>query len=270
MGFYHPATLVKDAQHRQIRVRPIDVQESSWLCSVHLDDSVRLGFKYVKGLKKKSGQIIEEIRKSGNFRSIDDFRIRTGLQKAEMTVLAEIGALNCFGLKRRESLWQVEKSCRSAGPLFERLDSNFGKSPLQEMNSFERLDADYSNTRITIDRHPMALQRKRLASMGVWSAKGLEKVRNGKRVRVAGSVIVRQRPMTAKGFLFISLEDETGISNIVVRPHIFEKNRLTLTQNPFLLFEGILQNQDNVISVRAEKVKKLEILESSITSYDFH
>jgi len=270
MGFYHPATLVKDAQHRRIRIRPVDVQKSNWHCSVERDDSIRLGLLYVKGLRKDSGIKIEFARTSGEFRSIDDFRIRTGLRRAEMTTLAEIGALNCFGLKRRHALWQVEKSCRSAGPLFNRIDNEVDESPLREMNQYERLAADYARTGMTIGHHPMALQRKRLDSMGVTSAQALSRKRNGQTVRVAGSVIVRQRPMTAKGFLFISLEDETGISNIVIRPPMFDKNRSTLTLYPFLLIDGILQNQNNVISVRAERVEALEFLETAVASHDFH
>jgi len=274
MGFYHPSTLVKDAQHRHIRIRPIDVRVSRWSCFVHRDDSIRLGLMYVKGLRKESGLRIEEARRQKAFRSLDDVRIRARLRKSEMTILAEIGALNGFGLKRRQALWQVEKSCRSAGPLFDRAgdsETDGEPSPLREMSGYERLAADYCGTGLTIGPHPLALERKRLDRLGVTPAGALAGIPDGRRVRVAGSVIVRQRPMTAKGFLFLSLEDETGISNIVVHPSFFEKNRLPLTRHPFLLVRGILQNRDHVVSIRAEQVKELKVRETAaVASHDFH
>jgi error-prone DNA polymerase len=270
MGFYHPATLVKDAQHRKIRVRPIDANRSDWNCTIEKDGSLRLGLRYVKGLKKQAGCSIEQERRRQTFASMDDLCQRVELTKSELTTLAEIGALNSFGMRRREALWQVEKTWRSGGPLFPNVTSPQDDSPLDDMTEVERMMSDYANTGMTIGHHPMALVRKELADQGVQSAQSLQKLRHGCRVITAGSVIVRQRPMTAKGFLFLSLEDETGVSNIVVRPQMFSKHRLTLLSQPFLRVEGILQNQDNVVAVRAHKVEPFNGLPTKVPSHDFH
>ena len=270
MGFYHPATLVKDAQHRGQRVKPVDVQKSDWRCRVEEDQSIRLGLVYVKGLREETGQCIEMERRRQLFSSVNDLQRRVRPNRSEITTLARIGALNSFGLKRREALWQVEKACRFSGPLFEKASSPYDTSPLQEMTAMERLASDYEGAGITIGPHAMALKRKELDSVGIVPSVSLKRIRDGQRVRVAGTVIVRQRPMTAKGFLFMSLEDETGISNIVFRPKMFKKNRLVLMSHPFLIIEGMLQNQNNVISVLAHKVRGLKGLDIPISSHDFH
>ena len=134
----------------------------------------------------------------------------------------------------------------------------------------ERLNADLRGTGMTIGRHPMAHQRASLDKMNVACAADLKNLRNGVSVKVAGWVIVRQRPGTAKGFVFLSLEDETGIANIIVRPQLFERYRLELVNYPFLLIEGALQHQDNVISVKARRVEPLNIKIESTGSHDFH
>jgi error-prone DNA polymerase len=271
MGFYHPATLVKDAQRHNQRIKPIDVVQSDWLCSLEEDGSIRLGLMYVAGLREEAGKTLEKERRKRLFSSIDDLRRRIGLRKTEMTTLAEIGALNGFGMKRRQALWQVEKACRPGGPLFARLDSSQeeAESPLRDMNAQERLLADYSGTGVSIGPHPMALQRQKLTRMGVTRASQLPSLPDGKRVRVVGGVIARQRPPTARGFLFMSLEDETGISNIVVHPNMFEQNRLLLISEPFLWVEGILQNQNNVTSIRARKFQAVPGIEIDLWSRNF-
>src|ERR1043165_623670 len=154
---------------------------------------------------------------------------------------------------RRDALWQVERVSREPGPLYEKLEET-AHSPLEPMSLNEKLNADLRGTGITIGRHPMAHQRAWLDKMKVTPAGELRKMRNGKWVKVAGWVIVRQRPGTAKGFVFLSMEDETGISNIIVTPQLFEKYRLPLVNFPFLLIEGVLQHQDNVVSVKARKI----------------
>ncbi|HEX3086439.1 MAG TPA: OB-fold nucleic acid binding domain-containing protein, partial [Pyrinomonadaceae bacterium] len=170
---------------------------------------------------------------------------------------------------RRDALWQVERVAREPGPLYEKLEEA-GGSPLQPMTLNERLNADLRGTGITIGRHPMAHQREWLDTMKVTPAGGLKKMRNGMWVKVAGWVIVRQRPGTAKGFVFLSMEDETGIANVIVTPQLFETNRLALVNFPFLLIEGILQHQDNVVSVKARRIQPLEMKVESPGSHDFH
>src|SRR6185369_5966120 len=127
-------------------------------------------------------------------------------------------------------------------------------APLRPMNEAERLVADYAGTGLSVGRHPMALRRDDLAMRGILRAIDLRTARHGRRVRVAGMVITRQRPGTAKGFVFLTLEDETGVANVIVRPDLFSRDRSTIVEEPFLLVDGILQNQDGVTSVRAEQV----------------
>jgi len=170
---------------------------------------------------------------------------------------------------RRDALWQVERVARDPGPLYEKLEEAT-TSPLQPMTLNERLNADLRGTGITIGRHPMAHQRAALDTMKVTPAGDLKQMRNGMWVKVAGWVIVRQRPGTAKGFVFLSMEDETGIANVIVTPQLFETNRLALVNFPFLLIEGVLQHQDNVVSVKARRIQPLEMKVESPGSHDFH
>jgi error-prone DNA polymerase len=391
MGFYHPSSLVKDAQRHGVRFAPIDVQVSDWLCRVEPDGRVRLGLMYVNGLRKEAGEAIAwseargarreaggagearngeartELRcpKCGcddpsmletlhthesfcnvcsylwtlpvnagrasqsaprssdlapRFDSLDALIRRTGLRRDEVATLAEIGALNAFGFDRRTALWQVEQAVRPAGELFEEqapdparaVDepqneprtsnlppsplrgfgeasdprrasplaprasdaapgprSGEGASPLKPMTVPERLLADYAGTSLTIGPHPMSLRRPELALRGVLRASDLPTGRHGRRVRVAGAVITRQRPGTAKGFVFLTLEDETGIANIIVRPDLFSEQKATIVGEPYLLVEGTLQIQEGVTSVKAERLHSLGGKSPEVDSHDF-
>jgi error-prone DNA polymerase len=291
MGFYSPATLVKDAQRHGLRVRAIDVTRSDWLCTIERDGEklcMRLGLRYVKGLREEVGQEIVRERGVRAFASIDDLKLRVpGLQKSELTALAEIGALNFVGSKagfhRRDALWQIERSSRR-GPLLEGVeesevllaeeegeDSSVAKySPLEPMTPEARLISDFRNTGMTVGPHPMSYHRENLQRQGIVSARDLHHVADGAKVRVAGAVIARQRPGTAKGFVFLSLEDETGIANAIITPQIFQEQHIVVVNQNFLLIEGTLQNQDNVISVKAERVRPLGITRAETSSHDFH
>ena len=284
MGFYHPSTLVKDAHRHGQRIKPIDVLKSNWLCTIEgdvsaRDASIRLGLLYVAGLREEAGKAIGRERCREPCQSIDELRRRTGLRKPEMTTLAQIGAFNGFGMRRREALWQIEEACRPSGPLFAQLrplqnrsatrSEGAAESALSNMTAQERLIADYCGTGLTLGPHPLSLKRKELASRGVARASDLAYLRHGRRVRVAGGVIVRQRPGTARGFFFISLEDETGIANLVIPPELFEKKRLLLVSESFLMAEGILQNRNKVTSVRAEKFWPIDVFPMSLSSHDF-
>ncbi len=130
--------------------------------------------------------------------------------------------------------------------------------------------ADYAGTRMTIGPHPMAMRRAEMAMRGVLRAVDLSRARNGRRIRVAGTVITRQRPGTAKGFVFLTLEDETGIANVIIRPDLFDRERLTVLEQPFLLIDGVLQNQDGVTSVKAERLQPLARAGVDIDSHDFY
>ncbi|MEZ5416768.1 MAG: hypothetical protein R2708_05430 [Vicinamibacterales bacterium] len=393
MGFYHPATLVKDAQRRGVRFMPIDVQESDWDCRVDVDGSIRLGLRFVAGLRADVGHAIAARRRTGDataapsrpradlggvrpsaaraeappircpkcgcddpsmlevtvdgqplplrvaesslpfgrggdrgrataggsgapsagsraffcnvcshqwtegasgrrFRSIEDLVRATGMRRDEVTVLAEVGALNALGYDRRSALWQAERMARPAGELFSGDDQEEAErwqaeapgpdpgapgpeprstSPLPEMSPGERLVADYAGTGLTVGPHPMAFRRHELSMKGVVRAIDLPQVRSGRRVRTAGMVITRQRPGTAKGFVFLTLEDETGISNVIIRPDVYARDRTIVVESPFLLVEGWLQVQDGVTAIKAERLQRLDglLATMAVESHDF-
>jgi len=269
MGFYHPATIIKDAQRHGLRILPIDIARSQWLCTIEQGAGarpvVRLGLRYVRGLREAAARAIVRAREERPFASIHDLARRAGLERDELTTLAAVGALAPLGATRRASLW--EAALLDPGRLFE--PPRGSGSPLAEMTEGERLVADYAGTGVTLGRHPMAMRRAELRRRGVLSARELALAENETRVRVAGSVIVRQRPGTAKGFVFLSLEDETGIANVIVTPQRFARHRMALVTEPFLLVEGIVQQQDNVVSVRATRVEGLSPLAHNVPSHDF-
>jgi len=295
MGFYQPDTLVRDAQRHGLKVKPIDVTCSNWLCQLEKSGQtfcVRLGMRFVKGLRGDVALKIVSERAIRPFSSIHDLKLRVPMiQKTELATLAEIGALNFIGAKkvhRRDALWQIERASRRPGPLLENVEEKGmeikGKtveleaaqapsailSPLAAMTGEERLVADFRGTGLTVGLHPMGHHRAEMKRRGVRSAMELLNLPNGMHVRIAGGVITRQRPGTAKGFVFISLEDETGISNAIVTPQLFESNHVVIVHQQFLMIEGELQNQDGVISVKAERIEPLRITRAETTSHDFH
>jgi len=320
--------------------------------------ALRLGLRYVRGLRESVAQALVRERSLAPFVSIHDLTRRVPeLRKAELTTLAEIGALNSISnspqrhrdtekgedtensegkkrapekfpiplkichpersegpafppptlssltnlqseiknpksfsvspclrdeispskpetrnlkLHRRDALWQVEKAVRRSGPLLEEFPEPDASSPLEVMTHEERLVADFHGTGLTVGPHPMAYRRAEMKAMGIHAASELKSIPNGRRLRIGGCVIARQRPGTAKGFVFLSLEDETGISNAIVTPDLLQQNRILLVAERFLMIEGILQNQDNVISVKAERVSSLSVTQAETSSHDFH
>ncbi len=358
MGFYRPATIVKDAQRHGLKIFPIDVMKSEWNCTVvsrrssvvreivgrsslaagreddddptaeqqktpaaerqknaahgvsrgtaMTDDqapegrknlplgnfpALRLGLRYVRGLREEAARAIVYQRNAAPFTSIHDLVHRVlELRKDELNTLAEIGALNSVSsfqfpvpstgyrkpetenakLHRRDALWQIERSVRHSGPLLDELSEPDSISPLRPMDPEERLVADFRGTGMTVGPHPMAYHRARMDAIGVHKASDLAGIPNGKYLRIGGCVIARQRPGTAKGFVFLSLEDETGVANAIIMPDLFQENRLLVTSEQFLMVEGILQNQDNVISVKARRVMPLSITRAETSSHDFY
>ena len=285
MGFYHPATLVKDAQRHGVRFEAIDVQRSGWKCAVEVNGAIRLGICYVSGVRRDVGQAIEtsnrlemeanESEELARFTSIEDLIARTSIRRDELATLAEIGALNAFGHERRSALWQIEQAVRPEGDLFKgrgnsKEKSGVGRSPLEPMTLTERVIADYAGTGLTLGPHPMALQRGELAMRGVLRAIDLPRTRNGRYVRIAGMVITRQRPGTAKGFVFLTLEDETGTASVIVSPSLFAKQCLDIVDESFLMAEGTLQIQKGVTSVKAERLSGLSGQYPAVNSHDFY
>jgi len=282
MGFYSAAVLVKDAQRHGLRVKPIDVQVSQWPCTLeHEYDSslsLRLGLGYAKGLRNQVGEAIATSRKvDGMFASVEELVARVPwLNRKELTLLARVGAFNELdGIEhRRDALWQVERAGKLEGPLLrqrsELLQEEAGDMPLQQMSTEERLIADYSGTGLTIGKHPMAYRRHDLRRRNILSAEELKTRTDGEFVRTAGCVIARQRPGTAKGFIFLSMEDETGIANVIVTPDLYERQRQIVTGSKFILAEGPLQNQDGVIHVKATRLLSLSDQTLEVRSHDFH
>ncbi|MCU1253635.1 MAG: polymerase alpha subunit [Edaphobacter sp.] len=282
MGFYSPAVLVKDAQRHGLRVKPIDIQVSKWNCIVeHEEDgtlSMRMGLGYAKGMRKESADALVVSREQDRiFRSAEDLALRVpSLNRKELTSLARIGALNQLeGIAhRRDALWQVEWAGKPEGPLLRQrsdwLREDNKNLPLRQMNTEERLVADYAGTGLTVGKHPMHYRRRELRSQGILSSEDLRNHRDGQFVRTAGCVIARQRPGTAKGFIFLSMEDEVGIANVIVTPDLYERDRLVVTQSKFLLVEGLLQNQDGVIHVKASRLSALTSNGLDLRSHDFH
>jgi error-prone DNA polymerase len=186
-------------------------------------------------------------------------------------MLAKVGALNFINdVRRRDAMWDAERARRPVGPLLDAVQQIEGPSPLRQMTVKERLHADFSGTGLTVGRHPMAYYRPQMDTRGVCTALELHQMRDGQLVKVAGAVIVRQRPGTAHGFVFLSLEDETGVANIIVEPKLFDRHKDTLVRNPFLLIHGTLQNQQGSVSVKAGKVEAIDVNAIPVPSHDFH
>jgi error-prone DNA polymerase len=259
MGFYSPATLVRDAKAHGVHVRPVCAVRSNWECLIEPDSSIRLGLRQVQGLRQEpASQMIQE-RNQQPFLSLEDFKRRTQFSKAELRTLAEIGALNCFAPHRRAAMWETEWHLPELDLLTHIALAQVEPAPLRPMNAQERLQADYLGLDLTTGPHPMALIRPRLREVS--RAADLKQAPHGKFVRVAGQVICRQRPGTAKGVCFISLEDESGVANTIIPPPLFERERLKITTESFLFIAGIVQHRHNTIHVKARRIDRLDYQE---------
>jgi len=265
MGFYHPATVVKDAQRHGVPVRPIDVTQSAWKCTLE-DGAVRLGLRYIQGLRAEAAERLVAARPLG---SVAEAAQRAELTRSELETLAHAGAFAALGLARREALWQAAAVERDSTSLLARVRPQAAGAPLPPMTPCEETAADYAATRLTAGPHVMAHLRSRLAADGVLAARALEQVPHGARVRVAGHVIVRQRPGTAKGMCFLTLEDETGTANAVVTPPLYERARVVLNTSPLLEVEGRLERVDGVTHVRAARFRRLEAPASVPEGHDY-
>jgi len=224
----------------------------------------------VKGLREAAVTQMLAVREAGAFTSLDDFLRRTNFTATERRALAAVGALNALSKDRRAALWEVEAAWSDDESLFRQFaDAYRAGSPLARMSPVEEIQADFAGLGLTAGAHPMAALRAQLT--GVTPASALKEAPDGARVTIAGSVICRQRPGTAKGFVFISLEDETGIANAVVLPQLFERLRLVITQEPALRINGPLQNVAGVQHVKAEIIEPLRCATlPTQASHDFH
>ncbi|MFL6447776.1 MAG: DNA polymerase III subunit alpha [Bryobacteraceae bacterium] len=279
MGFYSPATLVTDAKRHGQRFRPVDVTRSQCECTIETEADiryVRLGFNYVKGLRGQTAQAIVAARESTQFASMRDLRRRVpSMNKKEFSALAELGALNALpdypqDRHRRGALWHATAAAMPVSDLLESAVHDSEPSPLEPMTPQQRIYADFQNSGLTIGRHPMSFYRSGLRDTGVLDSGEAKRQPDGAVIRVAGCVITRQRPGTAKGFVFLSLEDETGIVNIIINPDLFDRNRTACVAAPYVQVKGIVQNTWNVISIKAADVQALALGDETIQSHDFH
>ena len=268
MGFYHPATLVKDAERHGIRVLPIDVTRSASPCTLE-DGAVRIGLRYVAGLGDDAGHRIELERARAAFASLGDLIERCRLREDERLRLARAGACAALGGSRRDVLWQVAALERDPTSLFARTRDT-PVSPLPPMSALEETLADYASSGLTTGPHILAHLRGHLRGVGVITSAELRQVPHGRRVRVAGHVIVRQRPGTARGMLFLTLEDETGTCNAVITPPVFRRHRRLFHTCRLLLVEGPVQKVDGVIHVKGVRFRELPLSGATPPSHDFH
>jgi error-prone DNA polymerase len=238
-----------------------------------------MGLRYVRGLRAERGLAIERAREERAFASIDDLARRAKLRSSELATLAELGALAHIAhptegaqWTRRSALWQALAVARAGGgPLLDRVDLPPGESPLAEMTRPERVAADLALGSLTVGAHPVALARATLRAEGISSVMEAMTLANHRSVSVAGAVITRQKPPTAKGYFFLTIEDETGILNAIVPPGIFEAQRATMVTEPLLVLHGVVQREDNVFSVRVAAVAPFTIREGLAhgPSHDF-
>ncbi len=274
MGFYHPTTLVKDAERHGVEVRPIDVMHSAWRCTIERG-ALRIGLRYVSGIREATGRRIESERARVPFVTLADLVARAALQEDERRRLAYAGACAAFGARRRDILWQLAALEREPATLFAAASARAGASspvvsPLPAMTALEETLADYASMGLTTGPHVMAHLRAELGARNVVTSAAIKRAAHGQLVRVAGHVIVRQRPGTAKGMLFLTLEDETGTCNVAVRPDVFRAHRRVLHTARLLCVEGPLQSVDGVIHVLGRAFEEISLAGTAPPSHDFH
>lgn len=282
MGFYSSATLVHDAKAHGLRTLPVSVLHSEWRCTVVADDAVRLGLCMMGKLTRENAEQLMRERAREPFVSVADLQRRSGLSREELRVMATSGAMQGLAMHRREALWRVQepveedlfslaamrrKSVHVAA--FQSPSTAEEPCPLAKMTAAERLQADFATTRVTTGPHPMRLLRDSVPD--AWTATELKQAPNGSLVAIAGMVICRQRPGTAKGFVFISLEDETGVANAIVAPRLYEECRLLIAEESFLQIVGIVQQHEGVTNLRAQRLTRIHAPNvPAAASHDFH
>ena len=272
MGFYSSATLIQDAKRRGLRFLAPCVAESKWLTEIPNSKTIRLGLRMIKSVSKRALEQMLSERAVSPFSSIFDFCRRTHFTQPELRTLANSGALNCLAQDRRAALWAVEAATSQSYDLFSQTAAEIIECdmPLKPMSWTERVQADFASTGVTVGVHPMHHLRGQLPHYMRRSG-DLEACENGSYIAIAGAVICRQRPGTAKGVVFISLEDETGIANVIVYPNMFEERRLTIISEPFLQIHGIVQKAEGTIHIKARRIEPMLVNELPAgASHDFH
>jgi error-prone DNA polymerase len=258
----------------------VDITRSDWNCTVEQQGEqliLRLGLRYIRGLREAVAKRIVASRQQCPFRSISDLTNRVPeASKSDLRMLAAVGALNGISgetgakLNRRDALWQVQKYGSAVPRMLQEIPELDESSPLVPMSTEERLVADYHGTGVTVGPHPMSYRREQLRQMGIVSASELKKLRHNKPVIAAGAVITRQRPGTAKGLIFLTLEDETGHANVIVMPDVYGADPMVVVHERFVQVEGRVQNQEGVVHVKAERIVPLVVCSAGPDSHDFH
>lgn len=287
MGFYSAATIIDDAKRHGIEVRPVDVNHSEWECTLetrpgYCDDfrsslghgsslAIRIGLRFVKGMREVEGENICRGRAESPFRSLDDFVQRTSLDARLLNKLSEAGAFDGFGMGRREALWKVTHAAEHRNlslPLEHRTDT----PTFKQLDLLDMIQWDYETSHHSARAHPLSTLREKLREQGLPDAQSLRRFPDGKRARYAGMVICRQRPSTAKGVVFMTLEDESGFVNLVLWQDIYEHYKLVAKTSSFLGVSGRVQSSHNVVHLVAEKLwtPELDRAPFDVTSRDFH
>ncbi|HZF15673.1 MAG TPA: error-prone DNA polymerase [Steroidobacteraceae bacterium] len=275
MGFYAPAQLVRDARNHGVEVCPIDIAASDWDVTLEAatdgEPAMRLGFRMVKGLPESAARRIVKARAGQRFTSMQDLASRAALDRRDLGALARAGALKALSGNRHRASWAVA-GVEPPLPLIENAAVAEGIPLLRAPTEGQDIVADYRNVGLTLGRHPLALLRERLDSEGVRTAADLWGLRNGDAVRTAGLVITRQRPMTASGVTFVTLEDETGHINLVVWLQVAERQRRALIESRLLEVSGELQREGEVLHVIVQSMRDRSRLLGALKarSRDFH
>jgi error-prone DNA polymerase len=277
MGFYMPATIVEDAKRHHVVMRSLDVQVSDWDCTLEAcaesagGFAVQMGLRYVKGLGEVDSDRIVRERRMRRFTSLEDFARRANLDEGSLSALAEAGAFDSFQLDRRTALWDVRRLARTQKESLT-LPARERKPGFAALSDFEEVSWDYRRTSHSARRHPLEPMRSILVRHGLPDACTVATMKNGARVRYAGLVICRQRPGTAGGVVFMTLEDETGFVNAVVWENVFQRYSVLAKTVRFLGITGKLQAEDGVVHLVAEELwePKLGLKPASTPSRDFH
>lgn len=270
MGFYAPAQLIRDAQNHGVSVLPVDINHSHWNCTLDDTHTIRLGFQHVKGLSQRDVEPILNARQKP-FVSVRDVARRTNLTSATLGLLAGADAFRSLEMDRRDSFWQVLAEHNEL-PLFKGMDAEERTPQLPAMPMQEHVSQDYQRTGLSLKAHPISFIRAELEELRVTPCQTLRSLRDGVRVRVAGVVLVRQRPETASGVVFVTLEDETATANIILWPAVFNRFRKAARTAAGLIIEGKLQKLGEVIHIVAQRVDDMSELIPALQhqSRDFH
>ena len=276
MGFYAPAQLIQDAQRHNVNVKPPNLLLSNWNCSLESNkrqkkNTVRLGLKMIKGLSKSGAQHLLKIRKEKKTLSQKELLIAARLSSKDMKALAQADALSLPDGNRRSALWLVS-GIKNPAPIFENQPSKDDKAELPELTEGENIVADYEAIGTSLRNHPLKLLRNDLVALRTITASHIKKSPNGKIVRTSGIVINRQRPSSGKGVLFLTLEDETGLINVIFWPKIVQRYQRTILTSKLMLVEGLTQKESEVINIIARHTEDHSALLGNLNSKsrDFH